>query len=190
MKLFFTLIVAACCAGLAVPDLALAKSRNSVRAHQSSGSDQANDDRPQSGHTAGSKLPRQTAGKSPSNAKPASRGKAKSRAGSRAKRSAGAKPVRPDTGQAGIPAATQSAGAGGGVTPRVDRGDNARQAPGRDARSDQQKAPVCSPPGKSGDACTDAVRHNGSGAQRSEPTRNEQIRSTKALAKLYMHKAK
>jgi len=139
MKLFFTLIVAACCAGLAVPDLALAKSRNSGRAHQSSGSDQANDDRPKSGHTAGSKLPRQTAGKSPSKAKPASRGKAKSRAGSRATRSAGSKPVQPDTVQEDIPAAT---------------------------------------------------RYNSTAPPRSEPTRNEQIRSTKELAKLYMHKAK
>jgi len=139
MKLFFTLVVAACCAGLAVPDLALAKSRNSGRAHQSSGSDQVSVDRSKSGQSAGSKLPRHTAGKSSSTAKPASRGKAKSRAGSRTKRSAGSRPVQPDTGQAGIPAATQ---------------------------------------------------YNPTAPQRSEPTRNEQIRSTKELAKLYMQKAK
>jgi hypothetical protein len=157
MKLIITVITAVVCAGLAVPDLALAKSRSSGRGHQSSGSDKAYDDSSNPGRSAGSKSSRSATGKSHPAAKPASRSKAKSRTDSRAKRSAGSKPDRLDAGQ---------------------------------ARSGFQKTLPCPPTGKSGSACPDEVTGKVTASQGTEQTRNEQINSTKALAKLYMQKAK
>lgn len=159
MKLIITLIIAAFCAGLAVPDLALAKNRSSGRSHQSSGSHKSDNDSSNPGYSAGSRSSRHAIGKSYSAAKPAPRGKAKSHASS---------PTKPD----------------------VDRGNQGRSVSGSKARSDFQKARSCPSTGKSGGACPDDVTDNGTAMQRTERTRNEQISSTKALAKLYMHKAK
>jgi hypothetical protein len=190
MKLIVTLIAAVLCAGLAIPDPALAKGRSSARGQQSSSSPKSYNDGSRPGHSAGSKAARRVTGKSPSASKSVPGGKPKPHAGSRTRRSAGSKPGQPHAGQGGVRAATQATGAGSRAAPGADRSNQGRSVPGSKATSDVQKARACPSTGKSRGACPDDVADNATASQRAERTRNEQISGTKALAKLYMHKAK
>ncbi len=190
MNLIITLIAAIVCAGLAVPDPALAKSRSSGRGQQSSASPKSYNDGPKPGHAAGGKASRRAKNKSHSAAKPVARSKTKSDATTGAGRGAGSKPGQPHAGQGGVPAATQTNRAGSRAAPGADRGNPVRAGAGGKARSDMQSAPACPSTGQSGGACPDAVTDDATASPRPERTRSEQISRTKALARLYMHKAK